>query len=152
MARHRFDGGRGNESPYQRLIAAQRAERDEGHRVAAVQAFLETRERDLLLPRLPWAQSPEQIEAAVQRIRSELPDNVRRLCGESRLLIADYPSAEQITAEVDPRQIVFVDRIDPERGRFERLWIFTLNLERMVSPLLLEDELARLIALETGGG
>jgi tetratricopeptide (TPR) repeat protein len=125
--------------------------RDEGRRVDAVRAFQTVRTWDLELPRLPWGPaSPEETAAAVAEAIAGLPEEQRRLLEGVEVCVAPYPDEAQIRDEVDPRQIVMAERIDPARGAFDRLWVFSLNLERAAPPAGTSDELQRALAYEIG--
>jgi len=125
--------------------------RDEGRRVDAVRAFLTVRKGDLELPRLPWgASSPEETAAAVAEAIGRLPEDQRRLLEGVEVGVAPYPDEAQIRDEVDPRQVVMAERVAAERGAFERLWVFSLNLERVAPPTAISDELLRALSYEIG--
>jgi tetratricopeptide (TPR) repeat protein len=125
--------------------------RDEGRRVDAVRAFLTVRARDLELPRVPWGAScPEETAAAVAEAIARLPEDQRRLLEGVEVCVAPYPDEAQVSAEVDPRQIVMAERVDASQGAFGRLWVFSLNLERSASPTGMSDELLHALAYEIG--
>jgi tetratricopeptide (TPR) repeat protein len=126
--------------------------RDDGKRVDAVVAFLETRERDLAQPRLPWSRSPTELEDLARGVIRTLEPVARAQLADARVQVVDYPSEEQIRREVDPRQVVLLEGIDPARGGFEVLWIFTLNLERISGPAAPEEELRVYLLAELGAG
>jgi tetratricopeptide (TPR) repeat protein len=125
--------------------------RDEGRRVDAVRAFLTVRAGDLELPRLPWgAASPEETAAVVAEAIGRLPEEQRRLLEGAEVHVAPYPDEAQIRDEVDPRQVVLAERVDAGRGAFERLWVFSLNLERVAPPTAISEELERALSYEIG--
>lgn len=116
-------------------------DRDEGRRVEAVIAFLEVRTRDLALPRPPWARVPQKIEELVREVIASLEPMARKQLSGVEIRIANYPSVDQIRQEIDPRQVVLAQGVDPQRETFELLWIFMVNLERVAGPLPPNDEL-----------
>jgi tetratricopeptide (TPR) repeat protein len=125
--------------------------REEGRRVDAVRAFLLVRERDLELPRVPWAAAgPEETAATVAGAIGRLPEEQRRLLEGAEVRVAPYPDEAQVRDEVDPRQTVMAERIDAARGAYDRLWVFASNLERTAPPDGIEEELMRAIAFEIG--
>ncbi|MCK9460321.1 MAG: tetratricopeptide repeat protein [Proteobacteria bacterium] len=125
--------------------------REEGRRVDAVCAFLRVRALDLELPRLPWGAScPEETAAAVAEAIAGLPEEQRRLVEGVEVRVAPYPDEAQIRGEVDPRQIVLAEGVDATRRSYERLWVFSLNLERTAEPTGMREELRRAIAYEIG--
>jgi len=126
--------------------------RDEGRRVDAVVAFLETRKRDLALPRLPWSRGAAEVEELARTVVGSLDPAAAAQLADVRIRVVDYPSEEQIRREVDPRQVVLLEGVDPARGVFEELWIFTLNLERISGPGVPEDELRIYLIAELGAG
>jgi tetratricopeptide (TPR) repeat protein len=125
--------------------------RDEGRRVDAVRAFLTVRKGDLELPRLPWgASSPEETTTAVAEAIGRLPVEQRLLLEGAEVRVTPCPDEGQVRDEVDPRQIVLAERVDADRGAFERLWVFSLNLERIAPPTAISDELLRALSYEIG--
>ena len=126
--------------------------RDEGRRIDAVAAFLEARKRDLALPRVPWSRPAGEIETLARQVVATLDASAREQVAGARIRVADYPSEEQIRREVDPRQVVLLEGVDPERGAFEVLWIFTLNLERISGPAEPGEELRIYLIAELGAG
>jgi tetratricopeptide (TPR) repeat protein len=125
--------------------------REEGCRIDSVRAFLKVRERDIELPRLPWgAANAEEMTAIATEAISALPEDQRVLLEGAEVRMAPYPDEAQIMDEVDPRQVVLAEGIDPEKGTFARLWIFALNLERMAPPSANVEELAHSISYEIG--
>jgi tetratricopeptide (TPR) repeat protein len=126
--------------------------RDEGRRIDAVAAFLEARERDLALPRVPWSRTTGEIEALARQVVAALDRRTREQVADVSIRVADYPSEEQIRREVDPRQVVLLEGVDPVRGVFEVLWIFTLNLERIAGPAEPDEELRIYLIAELGAG
>ena len=67
----------------------------------------------------------------------------------TEIVVRDMPSRDQIQDELDPRQIVFAEGIDSERGSFRKLWVFVRNLARSgVMPDAVTHDLAEMILLE----
>jgi hypothetical protein len=79
-----------------------------------------------------------------------LPEAQRRLLEGVEVRVAPCPNEAQIRDEVDPRQIVMAEGVDPGRGAFERLWVFALNLERVAPPAGAADELLHALTYEIG--
>lgn len=126
--------------------------REDGRRVDAVRAFLEVRKRDLALPRLPWTRPDAELESLAREIIAALEPEISSQLAGVEIRVADYPSDDQIRKEVDPRQVVLLEGVDPERGGFELLWIFTLNLERISGPAPPEEELRVYLITELSAG
>jgi tetratricopeptide (TPR) repeat protein len=122
--------------------------REEGRRVAAVQSFLEVRNRDLALPPPPWSRSTGEVEELVREMISGLDPEIRDQLSGAEIRVVDYPSEDQIRSEIDPRQVVLAERVDVERASFEILWVFALNLERVSGPIPPEDELRAFIVAD----
>ena len=125
--------------------------REEGRRIDAVTAFLATRERDLKLPRVPWAIAAEDLDKIVSDLIGDMKEGFRETLNGTRVVVADYPGKDQILQEIDPREVVYAQGVDPDRKAFDTLWIFSQNLERVISPLNMEDGLRKLIENEIGG-
>jgi tetratricopeptide (TPR) repeat protein len=123
-------------------------ERESGERVAAVLDFLEVLERDARAD--PVAPGPSDIEAIVRAAIARLPDAAGAVLEGVELVITERPTARQVRDEVDPRQVVLAEGVDPARGAFERLSVFSGNLERVAPPAQWEAELPGLIAAEIG--
>lgn len=125
-------------------------QREEGRRVEAVRAFLETRKRDIGLPRLPWAIAECDVERLVKEALGCLEAEVRALLDGTRISIETYPTEEHIRREMDPRQVVSAKGVDAGSGTYDLLEIFVLNLERVAPPSFMAQELGRFIAIEVG--
>ncbi|MFO8073470.1 MAG: tetratricopeptide repeat protein [Polyangia bacterium] len=126
--------------------------REQGRRIDAVRAFLAARELDLAIPPAEWMPSEEQLCELIGHVVRRLPEEMRRMLKDTEIRIERLPSEEQLRSELDERQILLARDVDPERGRFEHLWVFSANLESFAAPTTLEDDLERLIALEIGAG
>jgi tetratricopeptide (TPR) repeat protein len=126
--------------------------REEGRRVDAVGSFLEVRARDLALPRPPWTRAAEEIEAITVDVIAGLEPELREQLEGAEIRVRDYPSEEQIRAEIDPRQVVLAEGVDPSRASFELLWVFALNLERISGPAPPAEELRAYFVAELSGG
>jgi tetratricopeptide (TPR) repeat protein len=124
--------------------------REQGRRIDAVRAFLEARELDLAIPPVEWMPSEEQLRELVDFVVQRLPEEMRRVLQGTEIRIERLPSEEQLRSELDERQILLAEGVDPERGRFERIWIFSDNLASFAAPTTLDDDLEHLIALEIG--
>jgi tetratricopeptide (TPR) repeat protein len=123
-------------------------ERESGERVAAVIDFLETLEHDTRTGTA--GPGPSGLEAMTRAAIARLPEAARAVLDGTELVFAARPTARQVRDEVDPRQVVLAEGIDPARRAFERLHVFGRNLERVAPPAQREEELAQLIAVEIG--
>jgi tetratricopeptide (TPR) repeat protein len=124
--------------------------REEGRRVDAVIAFLSTMDRDLDLPRVPWAMADAELDALVRSVVDSLDPALRELLAGTRIVVEPYPSEQSIKDEGDPRQVVLARGVDRDRGAFESLHVYQLNFERVAAPMFAKEELGRLIAAELG--
>ncbi len=125
-------------------------EREAGQRIAAVLDFLETLERDTLAADGTPEPDPALLERTVSNAIAALPEAARGVLDGAELVFAHRPTPRQVRNEVDPRQVVLAEGVDPARGAFERLYLFGRNLERVAPPAQWEDELTHLIAIEIG--
>lgn len=125
--------------------------REEGRRIDAVSAFLTTRELDLKLPRVPWALTVEDLDKIVGNLIVDMQQDFREMLSGTRIMVEEYPSKDQILQEIDPREVMYAQGVDPGRRAFDTLWIFSQNLERVISPLNMEDGLQKMIENEVGG-
>jgi tetratricopeptide (TPR) repeat protein len=129
--------------------------RDEGRRIDAVVAFLATRERDLGMAQPPWAAGRPPLGESVTKALEALPPETTVMLESTAVVIEPYPSERQIRDELDPRQVVLIEGVDPARRVFERLWVFSRNVERAVpTAASLVADLAYFIEREvtTAGG
>jgi tetratricopeptide (TPR) repeat protein len=124
--------------------------REQGNRIEAVKAFLATRSADLLLPRVPWQMSETDLIQSVRAAILALPPDARDMLSEADITVLPYPTTEMIIDEQDPRQILRLSQIDPAREIFSQIVVFELNVERMISPIHQESDLARCFANELG--
>ncbi len=123
--------------------------RDEGRRIDSVKAFTATLAADEAMPGPPWAKYLEPAESLVEKAIAELGEQERAALANAEIILATAPTQHQIQNELDPRQVVFAEGIDPERSTFERLWVFTRNISRSgVMPESAVAELAQLIQEE----
>ena len=125
--------------------------REEGRRIDAVTAFLATRERDLKLPRVPWALEAGALDKLILDLIGDMKPDFRETLNGTRVVVEEYPKEDQILQEIDPREVVYAQGVDPSRRAFATLWVFSQNLERVISPLNIEDGLRKLIENEIGG-
>ncbi len=124
--------------------------REEGRRIDAVIAFLATRELDLKLPRVPWALEAGTLDKIVGDLIGDMEPDFSRTLNGTRVVVVEYPGDDLILQEIDPREVVYAQGVDPDRRAFDTLWIFSQNLERVISPLNMEDGLRKLIENEIG--
>ncbi|MCP4676134.1 MAG: tetratricopeptide repeat protein [Deltaproteobacteria bacterium] len=123
--------------------------RDEGRRVDAVRAFQNVLLADAKEPSPPWAKYLEPIEPLVRQAIGTLKEEERTLLDDTEVVVTNSPSEQQVDDEIDPRQMVLAEGIDPERGAFRRLWVFVRNLSRAgVLPHSAKEDLAEMILHE----
>ena len=133
---------------YHGLIA-----RDLGERIEAVGAFVQVRKRDLADLGPPWEENFGAIDSLVERAIGLLEERLRAMLQDVEICIEPYPSEAQVRAEMDPRQVVFIERVDPQRGVFEKMWVFHKNIVRAgIMPGTAEQDLALLIEREVLSG
>jgi len=126
--------------------------KEEGKRIESVNAFIKTRHRDLGTPRLPWSLSREEVNHRIKYLIEKSEGQIKQALGNAQIIVEDYPSEEQISLEIDPRQVFFAEGIDIDCGSFRKLWVFSLNLERVVAPTDNDHEIRFLLASEILGG
>jgi cytochrome c-type biogenesis protein CcmH/NrfG len=127
--------------------------RDQGERIEAVTAFVKVRKRDLEDTGPPWGEHFEPIEMLIDRAIASLGERFKAMLRGSEVIIEAYPSEEQVLGEVDPRQVVLAEEIDPKGKRFEKLWIFQGNMVRAgIMPNTAENDLAQMIEREVMSG
>ncbi len=123
--------------------------RDEGRRIDAVRAFHTVLLADANVPSPPWAKYLEPIEPLVRQAIGALGEEERTLLDDTEVLVMDSPSERQIQNEIDPRQMILAEGIDPQRGTFRKLWVFVRNLSRAgVLPHSAKEDLAEMILHE----
>lgn len=127
-------------------------EREEGRRLEAVKAFLETRRGDMSLPRLPWSVPGGEVEKLIREAMDTLDPGVRALLDGANIVVDTYPSVDLICDEIDPRQVVRASGVDHIKGVFRELQIFLHNLERVAPPTFMAQELGKLITMEVAPG
>jgi tetratricopeptide (TPR) repeat protein len=127
--------------------------RDQGERIEAVAAFVKVRTKDLEDVGPPWGEHFEPMELLVERAIAELEDRHRQMLGGTEIIIEAYPTEAQVEDEVDPRQVVLAEQVNPERKAFERMWIFFKNMVRAgMMPDTAVDDLAQMIEREVMSG
>ncbi len=119
--------------------------REEGRRVDAATAFARVQKEDSKRTPPSWIEKIS-IEDLVKNAVSQLELESRAMLEGTSIHVAPLPTPEQVMDEVDPRQAVFAQGIDPERKAFLHLWVYFLNFEPAgVLPMSPESDLAALI-------
>ncbi|HSC86818.1 MAG TPA: tetratricopeptide repeat protein [Polyangiaceae bacterium] len=132
------------EAPY--YLALIRDER--GDTLAATEAFLKTRQLDLLLPHPPWALSPDAFLTTVRRVAETITPRLRASVEATQIFTAEAPGVEAVVDGADPRAPVLVDALDEEGSRV-RIFVYQRNIERLCGSLdRLDDEVRSAIERE----
>jgi len=132
------------EAPY--YLALIRDER--GDVAAATEAFLKTRQLDLLLPHPPWALSSDAFQTAVRRIAESITPRLRASIDSREIFVSEVPGVEAVVEGADPRAPVLVDALD-EPGARVRIFVYQRNIERLCGSLdRLDDEVRGAIERE----
>lgn len=126
--------------------------RDERGQVSsATEAFLKTRELDLLLPPPPWALSREAFLATVQRVVLTITPRLRTSIDPQEIYVSEVPGVEAIVEGADPRAPVLVDALE-DPGERVRLFVYQRNIERLAGSLeRMDDEIRGAIEREIAG-
>jgi tetratricopeptide (TPR) repeat protein len=133
---------------YRGLIA-----RDQGKRIEAVAAFVKVREKDLEDTAPPWGEHFEPLDGLIGRAIASLEESIQAVLRGTEIIVQAFPSEAQILSELDPRQVVFAQTVDPYKKRFEKLWIFQGNMVRVgIMPNTAENDLAQMIEREVMSG
>lgn len=123
--------------------------REEGRRMDAVVAFSTVLEKDAEKEPPPWVAALKSIDDLVQRAISLLDDETRSLLAGTQIHVVPAPTAEQVANELDPRQVVAAETVNPKTQSFAHLWVFYLNFDNAgILPLSPEEDLAELIQEE----
>jgi hypothetical protein len=89
----------------------------------------------------------------VRRVIERLPPALASQLAGTEIAVEPLPSERQVRDEIDPRQVVMAEGIDPERGAFERMWIFFDNFLRGgITPTSAEEDLLFLFERELAFG
>jgi tetratricopeptide (TPR) repeat protein len=110
---------------YRGLIA-----RDNGRRIDSVAAFTKVLAKDKEAPLPPGVISPEAAKKIVLRAITLLKGDAGDALKEIEIVVANLPSHSQVCAEVDPRQMLLLEGIDPVRRSFKKMYVFVYNLAR----------------------
>lgn len=105
----------------------------------AVQAFLKSRELDLLVPAPSWSLTRDAFKMSAHRALERLTPRLRAFIRNDETYVADVPGAEAVVDGVDPRTLVLVDALDGSTGR---LFVYQRNVERLTGSLdRIEEEI-----------
>lgn len=127
--------------------------RDQGERIEAVAAFVKVRTKDLEDVGPPWGEHFEPMELLVERAVAALEDRHRQMLDGTEIIVEAYPTEAQVRDEVDPRQVVLAEQVNPERKAFKKMWIFFKNMVRAgMMPDTAVDDLAQMIEREIMSG
>jgi tetratricopeptide (TPR) repeat protein len=119
--------------------------REEGRRVDAAAAFAKVQKEDSGKTPPSWIASTS-VENLVKTAISRLDAETQAMLLYAEIHVAPLPSLDQVMDEVDPRQAVFAQCIDPDRKSFLHLWVYFLNFDYAgVLPMSPESDLAALI-------
>lgn len=131
---------------YRGLIA-----RDEGRFKEAISAFSKVLKLDDATPVPPWSKYLDPIEPLVHQAIDELPTDQKAMLQGVEIIVEKHPRDGHLRRDVDPRQSVYFDGEDPDRGVILKLWVFTHNLARAgVMPNTAVKDLAKIIECEIG--
>ena len=106
---------------------------EQGHHREATEAFLRTREVDLLVPPLPWSSTREMFHQVLSMSLKALSPEVRVFVEQADVFLGDVPGIKLVVDGVDPRALVFLDDIatpefpGPPCGR---VFVYQHNVER----------------------
>lgn len=103
---------------------------EQGDSRAASACFLQTRERDLRLPVVPWSTSRENFEAILLRAFEALPVRLRSLVDPAEIYVNDLPGMEIIVEGADPRAALILDPLEGSSVLF-RVFVYQRNVERI---------------------
>ncbi len=115
----------------------------------ATDAFLQSRELDLDLPKPTWSLTPQTFRVTVLRAVESLDPELRAFLRTDEIYVSDAPSVELVVDGVDPRALVLLDGIHhaPDAAPTARVFVYQRNVERLAGALdLVEQDI--LAALE----
>lgn len=115
---------------------------DRGDTTLATEAFLKTRELDLLLPSAPWALSRDAFQSAVRRIAETITPRLRAYVDPLEIFAAEVPGVEAVVEGADPRAPVLVDALEGP-GPAVRIFVYQRNIERLAGALERMDDEVR---------
>lgn len=101
---------------------------EQGDLAAATFHFLRTRALDAHFPPPPWSESPEVFASTVERALDRLDPAFARHVTDAAVFVVDAPGPEVVVDGVEPRALVFLDRIDEKSLR---LFVYQRNVERV---------------------
>lgn len=120
---------------------------EQGNPRIALHAFLKSRELELSTPPPPWSVSSESLLELVNKVVSELPEDVARVVDREQIFITDLPGAEVIVDGVDPRALLLVEPASTGANDIEtkfapdaapplaRVFVYQRNVERVSGTL-----------------
>ncbi len=101
---------------------------EQGDLAGATFHFLRTRALDAHFPPPPWSESPEVFAATVERALDRLDPAFSRHVADAAVFVVDAPGPEVVVDGVEPRSLVFLDRVDEKSLR---LFVYQRNVERV---------------------
>ncbi|MEM6957922.1 MAG: tetratricopeptide repeat protein [Myxococcota bacterium] len=98
----------------------------------AMVAFLQCRERDMLLPDLPWTLPRAVFERRVQEAVANLRTPLSTALDGALVVVESAPGAEVVSEGVDPRAAAMMDEVPFRDGTeaIRRLFVYQRNIER----------------------
>lgn len=115
---------------------------DRGDVQAATDAFLKTRELDLLLPSPAWGLTREAFQSTVRRVAETITPRLRAYVDPKEIYVSEVPGVEAIVEGADPRALLLVDALE-EPGPAVRIFVYQKNVERLCGSLDRLDEEVR---------
>ena len=101
---------------------------EQGDLAAATFHFLRVRALDAHFPPPPWSEAPEVFASTVERALDRLDPAFSRHVADAAVFVVDAPGPEVVVDGVEPRALVFLDRIDEKSLR---LFVYQRNVERV---------------------
>lgn len=117
---------------------------DRGDTRAATEAFLRSRELDLMLPPAAWSLSRETFSVTVERAVEGLDPSLRAHVHFEQVYVSDVPGVEVVVDGVDPRALLLLDGISTPDADLPaaRLFVYQRNVERIAGAVeLIETEI-----------
>jgi tetratricopeptide (TPR) repeat protein len=130
---------------------------DRGDDKARAEAFAKVRALDAKAPPPALSITVEELEAKVDEVLGELPDEMRALLGNVPIVVDDLPSETLVADGLDPRTMgMFAGMPFPEQGvgappQLQQIYLFKRNIERGAHDLDdVKDEIRTTLLHEAG--
>ncbi len=115
----------------------------------AIEAFLRSRELELLLAPPTWSLTRETFELTAKRVVETLVPKLRAFIRSDEVFAADVPGVEAVVDGVDPRALVLIDALEGETNLTGRLFVYQRNVERIAGSVeRIEEEIASALERE----